>query len=389
LAKENGVRDPAEAFKLGRKAVQTAMFEYSKWARPVFMRGKKSVFFLFWQFMQGLSYLAFGGQGSGAALRIWMMLLLAGGLQGLPFAENIMDLLDFVGTKTKQLTGMKNSRVDLRNDLRSFARDLTDRPDLIMHGLSRYYGAGPAHLLNLFDIPLNVDTSGSLSAGRVIPGTEEFGTSERDPNAQLGRFMVDAFGPVAGMGYNLWRAAMDENPDTWKKWERAMPSAFKNMSTAIRRGTRGEEKFRGGGRVAEFDPQDTLGRAELIAQFLGFATTRVNQRFESDFSIARMKKYWVIRRALVMENVAYARMGGDREAIADAQKAMVKFNNSVPDPLLRVRGDQLLRSLRQRFRRASLRERGIPSELLYRRIVRSMRELYPETEAEIELSFRR
>lgn len=258
-----------------------------------------------------------------------------------------------------------------------------------MHGLSRYYGAGPAHLLNLFDIPLHVDTSGSLSAGRVIPGTEEFNTQERDPNAQLGRFMVDAFGPVAGMGYNVWRAAVDENPDTWKKWERAMPAAMKGMSTALRRGYKGEEKFRGGGTIAEFDPHDTVHRAELIAQFLGFATTRVNQRFESDFSIERMKRYWAIRKALVMENVAYARMGGDREAMADAAKAMQKFNESVPDAVLRIRGDQLQRSLRQRFRRASLRERGIPSELLYRRIVRAMRDLYPETEAEIESLSRR
>jgi hypothetical protein len=385
LAKQNGVVSQEEAFKAGRDAVQTAMFEYAKWNRPAFMRGKKSVFFLFWQYMQGLAFMAFGGAGQGAAMRLWMMLLLAGGLQGLPFAENILDLLDFVGTKTKERLGMKDPRVDLRNDLRALATEITDRPDLIMHGLSRYYGLGPLHLLNMFEIPVpNVDISGSISAGRVIPGTADITSQDRDPSAKLGRAIADIAGPVAGIPYQIWRAALDTNPDTWKVWERTLPSAFKNMSAALRRGYKGEETFRGGGTLAQFDAHDTEQRAELIAQFLGFATTRVNQRYESDFSIENMKKYWAIRRALVMENVAYARMAGDPEGIKDAMDALRRFNDSTPSPQLRVNVDQLLRSLKQRFRRASLRERGIPSELLYRRIVQSMRELYPETEAEIE-----
>ena len=168
-----------------------------------------------------------------------------------------------------------------------------------------------------------------------------------------------------------------------------MPSAMKGMSTAVRRGVKGEEKFRGGGTLAQFDPGDPVHRAENIAQFLGFATTRVNQRFESDFSIENMKRYWAIRRALVMENVGYARMAGDREVIKDATDAMGRFNDSVPDPALRINVAQLQRSLKQRFRKASLRERGIPNELLYRRIVLSMRELFPETEVEIESLFPR
>ena len=390
LAKQNGVTSQEEAFKAGREAVQTAMFEYAKWNRPAFMRGKKSVFFLFWQYMQGLAFMAFGGAGQGAAMRLWMMLLLAGGLQGLPFAENMLDLLDFLGTKTKERLGMKDPRVDLRNDLRALATEITDRPDLIMHGLSRYYGLGPLHLLQMFEIPVpNVDISGSISAGRVIPGTEEFSSNERDPSAKLGRAVADIAGPVAGIPYQIWRAAMDTNPDTWKVWERTLPSAFKNMSAAVRRGYKGEETFRGGGTLAQFDAHDTEQRAELIAQFLGFSTTRVNQRYESDFSIQNMKQYWAIRRALVMENVAYARMAGDPEAIKDAMDAMRRFNATTPDGALRINVDQLMRSLKQRFRRASLRERGIPSELLYRRIVQSMRELYPETEVEIESLSRR
>ncbi|MCZ6775850.1 MAG: PLxRFG domain-containing protein [Ignavibacteria bacterium] len=390
LARQNGVTSQEEAFRAGRDAVQTAMFEYSKWNRAPFMRGKKSVFFLFWQYMQGMAFMAFGGAGQGAAMRLWMTLLLAGGLQGLPFAENILDLLDFVGTQTKQRLGMKDPRVDLRNDLRELANEITDRPDLIMHGLSRYYGLGPLHLLNMFEIPVpNVDISGSISAGRFLPGTEDITSPERDPSAKLGRTIADIAGPVAGIPYQIFRAALDQNPDTWKVWERTLPTMMKNISTAARRGYRGEERFRGGGVLAQFDVHDLEGRLENIAQYLGFASTRVNQRYESDFAIENMKRYWSLRRALVMENVAYARMAGDPEVIKDTMDALRKFNDVTPDPALRINVTQLLRSLKQRFRRASLRERGIPSELLFRRISLAMRELYPETEVEIESLSRR
>jgi hypothetical protein len=384
LAKENN-QSNEQAYKLGREAVQTAMFEYAKWNRPAFMRGKKSVFFLFWQYMQGLSYIAFGGAGQGAAMRVWMMLLLAGGMQGLPFAENLLDIVDFVGTKSKEKLGLKNPRVDLREDLRELVGELTDRPDLVMHGLSRQYGLGAFHMLNMLGVPVpNVDISGSISVGRIIPGTDDLLGPDRDPAARLGRTMADAFGPVAGIGYGFWRAMTDTNVDTWKVWERTMPSAFKSMSQAFRRGTTGGETYRGGGTQTEFDWMDTEHRAELIANFLGFAPTRVNQRYEADFAVTNMIRYWTIRRGLVMENMAIANMAGDPEAVKDSRDALVRFNNSVPDPSLRIRGDQLAQSLKQRFRRGSLRERGIPSELLFRRVAAAMRDLYPEAAVEIE-----
>ena len=384
LAKENGM-NREQAYRAGRKAVQTAMFEYSKWNRAAFMRGKKSVFFLFWQYMQGLSYIAFGGAGSGAAMRVWMMLLLAGGLQGLPYAENILDILDFVGTKSKERLGMKDPQVDLRADLRELAMTITDEPDMVMHGLSRYYGLGPLHLLETMGVPVpNVDISGSISAGNVLPGTSAFTSQSRDPNAKLGRFMVDVFGPVAGMGYNTWRAATDSDPDVWKRWERAMPSALKGLSKGLRRGSREEETYRGGGQLAVFDPHDLEARAENLAQMLGFATTRVNQRLEADFRIQNTKQYWALHRAMVMEDVAYAYMSGDPEAYSDSINAVHTFNASVPDPMLQVQGKQLQQSLKQRFRRSSLRELGLPSERLYLRLVQSMRELYPETSVDIQ-----
>ncbi len=185
------------------------------------------------------------------------------------------------------------------------------------------------------------------------------------------------------MGYTAWRASIDTNPDTWKVWERAMPSAIKGVSKGFRRIAEGQETYRGGGAIAKFEPHNAEHRAENLFQMLGFATTRVNQRQEADFRIQNIKQYWAIRRAMVMENVAYAHMTGDPEAYADALKRLDDFNDSVPDLALAINGKQLKQSLKQRYRRGSLRERGIPSERLFLRLVQTLREQFPETQVDI------
>jgi len=379
LALKKNPGDQEGAFIAGRRAVQATMFEYKKWNRAAFMRGKKSVFFLFWQYMQHLSFIAYGGEGKGPALRVWAMLMFAAGLQGLPFAENIIDLLDFGGTQAKKALKMKDPRVTLREDLRELASQLTDKPDLIMHGMSRYYGLGPMHLLSAIGVPVpSTDISGSLSAGKVIPGTEQLLGPSDDPSAKFGRTIVEAMGPVAGIGYNFWKIMESDDPDRWKVWERALPAAIQGASKAVRRSVRGEETFRGGGAVATFDPQDTEQFLEAVAQGFSFATTRVNQRFELRASQEGLKQYWVIRRSKVLENFAWAILQEDNEAIAIATKRLNLFNKQAPAPGLRINAKKLRESVFERFRRGHLREVGLPNEKAFRGLYLKQQELFPE-----------
>lgn len=376
LSKSRGLNGE-EAFRAARKAVQTTMFEYAKWNRPEFMRGKKSVFFLFWNYMQHLTYLAFGGEGTKTALRVNLMLLMAAGLQGLPFAENILDLIDWSSTEVREVMGSKDPRVDLRQDIRELALSLTDRPDLAMHGLSRYYGLAAFHALELLGVPVpQVDVSGSLSAGEPIPGIRELVEPSRDPDKKLGGAIVSALGPVAGIGYTFWKSLMSQDPDQWKTWERAMPTAMRVASQAIRRGDRGEESFRGGGAIAKFDPLNTEHRTELIANALGFAPTRMSQAYELRSAQEDLRQYWTVRRAMVLENYAWALLGEDVEARADARQAIERFNRDAPSPKLRLSGEEIARSLRQRTRLRSLREQGLPNEKAFQPLYRQMAPAY-------------
>lgn len=376
-------QDMEAAYQAAKKAVQVTQFEYAKWNRPTFMRGKKSVFFLFWQWMQHASFLAFGGQGGGTAMRIWAMLLLSAGLQGLPFMEHFLDFLDFASTKTKEAMGVKDPRVDLRNDLRIMIQQITDEPDMIMHGLGRYYGLGPLHLFEGIGIPVpHVDITSSLSMGRVVPGLEDLFESQRDPDKKLGRIVVDVGGPVMGIGYNFYRWATSTNPDTFKEFERTLPVAIKNVAKFVRWQARGEETSRTGAKIVDFEPENAIHRSEIWAQALGFAPTRVGQKYELIASQEEARRYYTIKRSMLMENYAFAKRNRDPEGIADARKAIKKFNHSVPAPQLRIRGEDLQRSLRQRETRRRQAERGQPPEKRFRKVFQQVQEAFPEAQSQ-------
>jgi hypothetical protein len=377
LALEANGGNEEQAFAEAKEAVQSAMFEYAKWNRAPFARGKKSVFFLFWSYMQGLAYLMGGGKGKKTALRVWVMMLLAAGYQGIPFADNILDLFDWTSRELKEALGWEDPYTDARTELRRAAQNITDNPEMLLHGWSKHYGLGPMHLLSLAGVPVpEVDLSGSLGVGRWLPGTDKLTATERDPDKKFGRTLVDVLGPVAGVGYGFFRAMVDQNPDTWKVWERAMPSALKAASQAARRTSVGAEEFRGGGAIATWDPNNPEDRMGLALNMLGFQQTKISEAYEVIGAKENLRRYWTMRQAMVMENWAFAKRSQDPELMADANQAKLDFNEEVPDPMLRLTSEKIRRSMKARQKKINQREMGLPSEKGYRRLYQEIDQIY-------------
>lgn len=81
----------AKAFLAGRDAVNRTQFEYSRWNRPRFMKGKiKGTIFTFWLFTQGMLHF---GKNSPGAMKYWFTMLAVAGLMGLPGAEDLKDII--------------------------------------------------------------------------------------------------------------------------------------------------------------------------------------------------------------------------------------------------------------------------------------------------------
>ncbi len=363
----------SSAYEEGKASVQSTMFEYAKWNRAMPMRGRASIVFLFMQYLQQAGYLAFGGHGAKTAIRYWLVLAAVAGLQGLPFADNLLDLVDVID---RQLGG----EGQVRTDMREYINDVAWLPDadLVMHGATRKYGLGPLHALEALGVPIpNTDISGSIGMGGVIPGATASAELSSDPDAKLGKILIELGGPVMGIGYQMYRGLADDHPNTWKRFERMFPTALKNVSQGARwaqihpfADDQGKVRMKNGAVVYSFE--DTQGRAEAAAKMLGFAPTNVNQEWEKRGAKAEATKYWGIRRKLVYDNLWYMQLMKDREGLADARRKLRQFNKDVPFGAMRITQEDIRKSMKGRAIRKQLSEAGLPSRKdevqLYRHI---------------------
>ena len=383
LARQQG-KSHEEATAAAKDAVQATQYEYAKWNRPRFFRGKASVVFLFYMYMQHTLYLMAGGRGMKTAAGVWFMLLMGAGLMGLPGAEDILDIISAGATKFKELTGMKNPRVDLKQALREWLAEYTDRPDLFLYGLGRYYGLGPLHLLKGAGIPVpNVDISGSLSLGRIVPGLRgAMESGDRNPEEKFGRTISDALGPVFAIGYNLWRAVESNEPDTWKKWERTLPTAFRNVSRSLRLTLRGTERTRDNVDLIEFDKTDPQQVAELMGMLFSFTPTRLRQVYERRRTIKEVQMYWMTRRAVLLDQLAFAVFAKNRKAEQDVKDAIREYNKGVPHPKLRITPQDRSRSLRTRRRRKKRIEAQFLAERRLQPLAAQIGRSFPELSTE-------
>lgn len=372
-----------EAIQYTIEAIQASQFEYAKFNRPEFMRGKKSVIFLFWQYLQHASYLFFGGKGSRVAKRMWILALMIAGIEGLPFAQLIFNVLNLFGTTAKTVLGMTDVKTDLQKDLRELITNIYDRPDDIMKGMSYQWGLGPFHLLRPLGVPVpNVTIEGSLGFGNPIPWFDAMlDPSISDMDKALGQTAAAVLGPIGGMVLGVTEAVgYSKEEDSWKRWEKILPTFMKNASQGTRWMVEGEETTSNQNQVVTFETPET--RAEAALKSLGFTPTRVDQTRRQMRATQQVILYYQTRKQMLMDDFAYARHTKNREGIADVRQAIREFNSSVKEaglPKMVIRASSLSRSLSQRAKARALSERGINTTPDAVRAMREMQKLYPVT----------
>jgi hypothetical protein len=359
----------SEGLNQARTAIDTTQFEYSNWNRPDFMRGKKSVIFLFQLYMQNMLFFISRDPGSA---RLLGMLLFFAGLQGLPFAEDIADLLD-------TMFSTKNRKFDVRKEAREFIETLGMDPDLLLHGTS-HYGFGMSWIgdqLGLPGIP-EPNLSGSLSMGRVVPGFEALadlggaaiGQPLPDFEHTLMDFQEGAAGALFAVPMNILRAFYYDSPYTWKRMELAMPSAARSISRSIRYATEGVETTTGGSPVLEFDLTDSKTQADIMLQSLGFSPTAVTNAQRQRAKMKEVEMFYTARRAMLLADYAYARQSGDPESIRGMLDAITQYNRDVPYREMGIKRSEISTSFKRRAANRRKAEHQLPMAERYIRLTR-------------------
>lgn len=285
-----------------------------------------------------------------------LMLFAMAGLQGLPGAEDLFDLFDISKNMFSRLTGWGDPYTDSRTEVRMMMDELGANPDLIMHGMGRQ-SLG----LSFLGMP-GFDLSGSLSAGRVVPGVgptaDAIVKGGVDPTKFAAQVGQDVGGAGVAVGVKMLQALTSRDPDLTKRLELIMPSAMRDMSRGIRYLQEGKETNSLGDTLVTFDIDETEGMAQAIGQALGFRPAAITQLQEKEWAQREAAEYYQTRRELLLAQFYFARSAGDREAIADMRSAISRYNSEVPFPIMRINGKALHDSYLSRQRSAAKRERG-------------------------------
>nr|WP_279088094.1 PLxRFG domain-containing protein [Comamonas thiooxydans] len=320
LAKEQGIQNPS-AF--ARKAVLDTQFVYSKAVKPQWARGTiGGTLFTFKTY--SVSYLELmqrmwtqgGKEGKRAVGWSIAMLMLMGGAGGLPFAEDVEDLIDAGGQLMGYSMSVKQWRKQLMQEV--LGKELAD---FIEQGVSGLPGAP-------------VDISGRLGMGNLIPGTGLF-LEKRDHSRDL----LEIIGPAGDL---IQRAATGARKaltgDIAGAALEVSPTAVRNLAKGYDMADSGVYKDSKGRKVIDV----TLG--EAVAKAVGFQPKSVAETQEATATEQNLIGQNRAMKERLTADMAQAVYDKDVERQAEIRERQQAWNRRNPESPLFI--DR--RSVRQR-----------------------------------------
>lgn len=360
--------------------------DYSAGNRVPFMRGKyQSMATVFMSFAQHAAFHAYGGyelgnrrkyaydkaQGLnpkkpawGYTMKLWIMLLALAGYEGLPGAENLLDLLDIIWKLFE--------KKPMRQSIRELVQDISFDPVYAAHGLGH----------NVFGF----DISRSAGFGRLVPGTDTLNRTTTDLNRQVGTLVFDLAGPTGNMIEWMLKTAFDKK--TFGESMKQFPGGIGNMVTAIDWSTHGVRNPYGGRLIRDLTTGELRDptTAEILGRAAGFNPTAVSNEREIQWQQNDARTYWVTRRSRLFEDYWRATLNQDREAIADVRKAIQEFNKDIPEGVgskVRITPSDLAKSRQVHMTKKRLSEQGkSPQGKRYNELFKGIRESFDEPASE-------
>ncbi|KZK31995.1 hypothetical protein A4F85_04570 [Delftia sp. GW456-R20] len=329
IAKDQGIADPGQ---FARKAVLETQFLYSKANKMRFGRGAVggtlmtfrtySVSYLelmnrMWnQGEAGSPERAAGRRAVGWAVA---MLLLMGGAGGLPFVEDIEDLIDGAG----QLMGYNLSSKQVRKEFLAsvVGKELADFAE---QGVSGLPGAP-------------IDVSGRLGMGNLIPGTGLFMNKQNRE-----RDLLEIAGPAGDLvarGFTGARKAL--TGDVAGAAMEFSPTAVRNAAKGIDMATSGIYKDTKGYKVID------VSLAEAASKFIGFQPKNVAEVQEANSFMQRTKSFYTATSSDIKAQWAQALFEKDDAALQRVRDRLSAWNRDNPEQPIKVSIPDIMKRVRQ------------------------------------------
>lgn len=374
---------PEQRYEETVRMVGLLQGDYTKGNRPRIMRGNMlTLMTIFMTYVHNAAWGGYGGIEMGLkrqerldgrvspkfyrsyTMQFMVLYLFAAGLEGLPFAENMLDIIDKI---YKWINGTGKGA---RQALQEMIYEQTGDPVKVMmatRGLTFNLGG--------------VDISRSIGLGRILPGTDAITDSARSSDEYLGG-VLSAMSGIGG-GYVSWAI---NTGMAMEKVKAGMPlmTVLERQAARLPGGIGSLMKARewaeidargpNGGLIAK-DPETGKPREvtqqEILLKSLGFQASSISLGQQAKADKNDTSVYWAERRKLLMSNLHHAQnVMRDREATADVKAAIADFNKHAPKPDLRITTATIKRSMDARKRAQEAEEKLVPQHKYLREIVR-------------------
>lgn len=347
LAKKQGLGNPV-AF--AEKTIAETQFVYNKGNKGRWARGAVGgTIFTFKQYsisyLELLSRMATAGEpgsperaaGRKAALMAVGVLLLMGGAGGLPFMEDVEDLIDGF---MQRVLGYNFSTKQKRKELLA---------EVFGEELARFVESGVSGLPG---VP--IDVSGRLGLPNLLPGTGLFVKKDN-----YSRDIVDAVGPAGDMIRRGFTAAGQLlGGDVGKAVETISPVAARNLIKAVDMANMGMYRDQDGKKILDADGY------EALAKGIGFQPNAVARYQEAAFTGQRMISLNKMTESEIADRWAIGIFEQDQGKVQAARAALQEWNRKNPESPIRINMAQIVKRVRaMRMPKAERIAKTAPKEI--------------------------
>jgi len=323
IAVDQGIANP-DAF--ATKAVNETQFINNKANKMKFGRGAigatlmtfKSYSLNWLELMHRLSTQD-GKEGKLAAAYMMGALFLVAGAGGLPFAEDIEDLIDAIGQKMGYNVSAKKAKQEFLEDLFGKAG-------------AQFVGRGMSGLPGM-----PVDFSGRMGMQNLVPGTGLL-LEKRDST----RDVMEIVGPVGDLTKRMFQAAGAlASGEVGKAVELASPTAVSNVIKGADMLDKGMYRDAKGNKVI------STTDGEAVAKMAGFQPASVAQVQEGNFINQRAKDFYNMRVQDVRAKWAMGIFEGDQDKVKEAREMMADWNENNPDQKMTANMPAIIKKVRE------------------------------------------
>lgn len=357
-------RSPDEAMRgsydVASRYTRLLQNDYASGNRPEIMRGKRSIFMVFLSYPQYMLWIMSGGfeRGTrlnaklkgelgrspfgGMTMRMWLVFLAMSGIEGVPFGEAMIDLMQ----KLWQKFGTGES---LRLEGQRFLKETA--------GVESAYWRNVMQRGFLHDV-LGVDLSGSYSLGKPLPGLGLINPHSSNWREFVGEAFSELAGPFGGVAKAPLALGFDSDGVSAGDIGKALPGTAGNIAKAMEAAQKGVKSSKGerilrDEQGAYRDP--TSGEIALMAG--GFRLAEVAKFQQLEALKREQTEYWMGRRTGLKQQYRKAVLDKDHQLRQDMEGEIQRYNKEIPQPQLRLSGkelNQFVRESRRAIRRLEM-----------------------------------